>query len=401
MILVRGIGALFAAYQVLVYDTQPYPSSAYRSAGLALAGFLAAGDAGIWLMLGRARKLRQVRAIALAGLALDVAVASGFVWLFAFDQSSALWVVLFILPLEGAILFQLSGALGAWFVATLIYIGREVWGSARFDYELQWSSVSFRMGVGLLITLVAGLMARDLTQQRTQLREALTQVRRVDRLRARLVSTLAHDVRNPLTAIRGAIKTVLGQGDRIDRETTAELLSGADHHAGRLERLAADLLDLARLERGRLELSLQEVKLRQAVKTALSFTDDKGRYDVRIDPSITVRADPGRLEQIVVNLAANALRYGEPPFLAEAGLSNGEVKLALRDHGPGVLPEEADTLFEPFRSEQSRESVGLGLAIVKALSEAHGGTVSYEPNKPRGACFSVRLPVAVPGPTAP
>jgi signal transduction histidine kinase len=400
MILVRGIGALFAAYQVLVYDTQPYPSSAYRNAGLALAALLAAGDAGIWVMLRSGRTLGQVRAIALAGLALDVAVASGFVWLFAFDQSSALWVVLFILPLEGAILFQLPGALGAWFVATLTYVGREVWGSARFDYELQWSSVSFRMGVGLLITLVAGLMARDLTQQRTQLREALTQVSRVDRLRARLVSTLAHDVRNPLTAIRGAIKTVLGHGDQIDARTKAELLSGADHQAGRLERLAADLLDLARLERGRLELALQEVKLRQAVETALSFADDKGRYDVRIDPNIIVRADPGRLEQIVVNLAANALRYGEPPFLAEARLSNGEVKLALKDHGPGVRPEEAETLFEPFRSEKSRESVGLGLAIVKALSEAHGGTVSYEPNEPRGACFSVRLPIAGPGATA-
>ena len=212
MILVRGIAALFAAYQVLVYDTQPYPSVAYRNAGLALAAFLAAGDLGIWLLHGRLRTLPQARAMALAGVALDVAVASGFVWLYAFDQLSALWVVLFILPLEGAILFQLSGALGAWLVTTLIYIGREVWGSERFDYELQWSSVSFRMGVGLLITLVAGLMARDLTQQRTQLRKALTQVRRVDRLRARLVSTLAHDVRTPLTSIRGAIKTVLGRG---------------------------------------------------------------------------------------------------------------------------------------------------------------------------------------------
>jgi signal transduction histidine kinase len=396
MILVRGIGALFAAYQVLVYDTQPYPSSAYRNVGLALAGLLAAGDLGVWLGLNRAWTLRGVRAIALAGLALDVAVAAGFVWLFAFDQTSALWVVLFILPLEGAILFQLSGALGAWLVTTVIYIGREVWGSSRFDYELQWSSVTFRMGVGLLITLVAGLMARDLTQQRTRLREALAQVRRVDRLRASLVSTLAHEVRNPLTVIRGAIKTVLGLGERIDAETKVELLSGADHQAARLERLAADLLDLARLERGRLELSLREVKLREAVEAALSFADDKGRYDVRIDPSITVRADPGRLEQIVVNLAANALRYGEPPFLAEAGLTNGEVRLALRDHGPGVPPEAAAKLFEPFRSEQSRESVGLGLAIVKALSEAHGGTVSYEANLPRGACFSVRLPVAGP-----
>jgi signal transduction histidine kinase len=136
------------------------------------------------------------------------------------------------------------------------------------------------------------------------------------------------------------------------------------------------------------------------VETALFFADDQGRYEVRIDPSITVRADPGRLEQIVVNLAANALRYGKPPFLAEAGVSNGDVRLELRDHGPGVRPEETAMLFEPFRSEPSRESVGLGLAIVKALSEAHGGTVSYEPNTPRGACFSVRLPVAGPLPSA-
>lgn len=396
MILVRGVGAVFAAYQVLVYDTQPYPSPAYRNVGLALAGLLAAGNLGIWLVERRVRTLGQARAMALAGLALDIAVASGFVWLYAFDQLSALWVVLFILPLEGAILFQLPGALAAWAVTTIIYVAREVWGSGRFDYVLQWSSVTYRMGIGLLITLVAGLMARDLTTQRSQLRAALAQIRRVDRLRSRLVSTLAHDVRNPLTAIRGSLKTVLSQGERIDAQTRSELLQGADHQAGRLERLAADLLDLARLERGRLELALQEVKLREAVETALAFADDQDRYDVRIDPDITVRADPGRLEQIVVNLAANALRYGEPPFLAEAGLSNGEVRLSLRDHGPGVPPEEAELLFEPFRSEKSRESVGLGLAIVKALSEAHGGTVTYEPNTPKGACFAVRLPVAGP-----
>jgi signal transduction histidine kinase len=396
MILVRGVGAVFAAYQVMVYDTQPYPSPVYRNVGLALAGVLMAGNAGIWLVERRVDTLLQARAMAVSGLALDIAVASGFVWLYAFDQLSALWVVLFILPLEGAILFQLPGALGAWLVTTAIYVAREVWGSARFDYVLQWSSVTYRMGIGLLITLVAGLMARDLTRQRSQLRDALNQVRRVDRLRAKLVSTLAHDVRNPIAAIRGSIKTVLHQGQRIDEKTSTELLQAADHQAGRLERLAADLLDLARLERGRLELSLQEVKLREAVETALAFADDKGRYDVRIDPAITVRADPGRLEQIVVNLAANALRYGEPPFLAEAALSNGTVRLSLRDHGPGVPPEDAELLFEPFRSETSRESVGLGLAIVKALSEAHGGTVSYEPNEPKGACFAVRLPVAGP-----
>ncbi|MDQ3991575.1 MAG: ATP-binding protein [Actinomycetota bacterium] len=396
MILVRWPAAVFATVQVLFYEPIGFEPDVdlptVRMLGLVLAAVIVAGNTVIALTHRLVSALPRARVFAAATLTFDVIVASAFVWLYAFDPESALWAVLFILPLEGAIRFRLGGALAAWGAATAFYAVREVWASGQYDYPLLWNSISFRMGIGFLIALVAGLMARDLTRQRSRLQAALVEVHRVDRLRSRLVSTLAHDVRNPLTTIRGALKTLLRHPGQLTTETGAELLAAADTQAGRLERLAADLLDLARLERGRLELTLEDVRLEEAVTRAVGYADDERRVEVRIDPELVIRADPGRLEQIVVNLVSNALRYGRPPYVVEAGRPDGHVELLFRDHGPGVSEEEREVLFEPFRTEQDHGSVGFGLAIVKALVEAHGGSVTYEANEPRGACFRVSLP---------
>lgn len=316
---------------------------------------------------------------------------------YTFDQLSALWAVLFILPLEGAIRFGLAGALAAWAAATALYTVRELWGSREYDYPFLWNSVSFRMGIGFLIALVAGMMARSLLRQRAYLEDTLVEVRRTDALRSRLVATLAHDVRNPLTTIRGTLNTLARHGKRLDESTRDELVGSADHQAERLERLATDLLDLARLEAGRLDLHLEDTTVRDVVERGLSFADPDHGFEVKIQPDLTVHADAGRLEQVVVNLASNALRYGRPPLVVEADVGpDSTLELLFRDHGPGVHPAERATLFEPFRSEADRSSVGLGLAIVKALVEAHGGDVTYEPNDPRGAVFRVSLPVGGP-----
>ena len=393
MVLVRGVGAIFAFAQVLVYSAMPYPPGVEET-GLGLAAFLAVADLVIWVLSRRIRTLPQMRALSLAALALDILVASGFVFLYAFDQVSALWAVLYVLPLEGAIRFQLPGALWTWGAVTALYTVREVWGSGRYGYPLEWNSITFRMGLALLIALVAGLMARNLMQQRARLQEALAQLRRVDLLRSNLVSTLAHDVRNPLFTIRGTFRMLLAHPERLSEDTARELLRAAEHQASRLERLAIDLLDLARLETGRLELHLQRVLVREAVERALSFADQDRRFEVRIGPEVEVLADPGRFEQIVVNLAANAIQHGEPPFVVESRQENGLLSMEFRDGGPGVPVDERESLFEPFRSEQGGESVGFGLAIVKALAEAHGGGVAYVPLEPRGACFRVTLPAA-------
>lgn len=392
MILVRWAAAGFAVVQVLAYRTEPYPPG-IKEAALGVAVFLAVANVAVWIASRRTTDLRGARRLAVAALVLDVVVTSAFVWLYAFDPISALWAILYILPLEGAIRFGLTGALLTWASVTAVYAGREMYAAAVYpDDPLEPESVSFRMGIALLIALVAGLMARNLTRQRAQLTDALGELRRTDALRSRLVATLAHDVRNPLTTIRGTLKTIARHRDRIDGRTLDELIATADEQAGRLERLAADLLDLARTERGRLELHVTDVPLADAVRRALGFVDGDQRYEVRVPEDVTVRADGRRLEQVIVNLVVNALRYGEPPFKVESRPGpDGSVDLLFKDQGAGVADEERDLLFEPFRTESERGSVGLGLAIVKALTEAQGGSVAYEANTPRGACFRIRL----------
>ncbi|MGH2685451.1 MAG: hypothetical protein ACRDJP_08305, partial [Actinomycetota bacterium] len=161
MVLVRWGAVLFALIQVLAYDSRPYPSGT-RTLALALVAILAVANVIIWIMASRELDLAEARGLSLAAMTTDLVVASGFVWLYAFDPVSALWAVLFILPLEGAIRFALPGALIAWGVTAVLYVGREVWGSATYGYPLEWNSVSFRMGIGFLIALVAGMMARSL-----------------------------------------------------------------------------------------------------------------------------------------------------------------------------------------------------------------------------------------------
>jgi signal transduction histidine kinase len=392
MVIVRWFAALFALVQVLAYNNRAYPPGV-RATALGLVAFLVAANLVVSILSARSMDLRAARRLSLAALTVDVVAASGFVWAYAFDPGSALWAVLFILPLEGAIRFALRGALVAWGVIAVIYVVRELWGSSTYGYPFEWNSVSFRMGIGLLIGLVAGLMARNLLRQRSQLEAILTDLSRIDRLRSRLVTTLAHDVRGPLTTIRGSLSTLLRYGERIDPVTREQMLKDTDAQARRLERLATELLDLARLEDGRMELHVVETPVRPAIEQGLDFADASTRYEVRADADLTVQADPSRLEQIIVNLTANALRYGEPPFVVEAeGDGNGKVLLRFTDRGPGVPEDEEPTLFEPFRTERDSGSVGFGLAIVRALAEAQGGSVRYEPNRPSGACFVVTLP---------
>ena len=396
MILVRWAATAFALLQVLAYDERPYPENVPVFAlGLTATAVLAAGNAVAAVLVRRVQTPGQVRALAFSTLGLDGLVAMSIVWLWAFDPDSALWAVLFILPLEGAIKFQLPGTLVTWVGVAALYTGREFWGEATFaDFDLQWNSITFRMGIGLLIALVAGLMARNLTQQRALVEDTLGRLRRVDRLRSTLVSTLAHDVRSPLTAIRGTLTTILRHGDRLEPTMSQELLAGADRQAARLDRLASDLLDLARLERGRLKLALEDVPVRDSITQSVSYLDRGDRFGLDIEPDLVVRADPGRLEQIVVNLASNALRHGAEPFGITARRVNDHVAISVLDQGQGIPPESRDELFEPFRAEEGRGSVGLGLAIVKALAEAHGGGIDYRENEPRGACFTVTLPRA-------
>jgi signal transduction histidine kinase len=390
---VRYAAVGFAVLQTMLYVPPagiPMPDYV-RPGGLVIAALFALGTTIVWLISRRAESLEAARALALASLAMDIAIASGFVWFFSFDPESAQWAILFVLPLEGAVRFQLRGALWTWAAVTVLYIGRELFAAQRYGFEVAPESISFRMGLNLLIALVAGSMASDLVSQRAKVEDSLHQLARIDVLRRHLVSTLAHDVRGPLTTIRGAVTTLL-ERPGLSAEHRGRLLEAADRQAGRLQYLAADLLDLARLEQGRLELDIQPVRLRDAVRSASSYADSESQYELDIDPDLHVLADPHRLEQVVVNLATNALRYGRPPYRIVASRRGDRVSVAFCDQGAGVPAEKRDQLFQPFSaSDEATGSVGLGLWVCRMLLEAQAGELSYRFDPEAGSVFEFVL----------
>ena len=390
MITVRWVAVPWVLLQIVAYEI-PYPAG-YKAFAFGLLGALVVGNFGLLLAHRSDSGHARARAIALAGLALDVVLLSAFVWLFAFDYQTQVWAVLFIAPLEGAILFQLVGALSAWAVIAVSYALREVWGADRYGYPLLWNSISFRMGIAGIIALVAGFMARDLLRQRTQLTEALTKIQRIDQMRSGLVSMLGHDVRTPLTVIRGAVQTLIARSDEVAPQDRKALLESADRQARRLESLANDLLDLARLEEGRLDLGIEQVSLAESVRRSLTFVEGAQGITVDVPDELEVRADPSRFEQVIINLVTNALHHGAMPVTITARAEGAVAIVEIADRGKGVPDEEVPRLFEPFKATRKSGSIGYGLAVVSSLIEAQGGTIQYEPNPGGGALFRITLP---------
>jgi two-component system cell cycle sensor histidine kinase/response regulator CckA len=186
MVVVRWFAVAFAVVQVLAY-TGPAPAgTALR--GLTLAAVLAAYNAATSVALRAVRGRRGAVTLAVTTLAADTTLASAFVWLYAFDPTSALWALLLIVVLEGATRLQLPGALGVWVLVTVLYTAKDVWAAERYGLPLQWNSITFRMGIALLIGLIGGLMARDLDRQRRAVAASLGEVARVTEEAARATS---------------------------------------------------------------------------------------------------------------------------------------------------------------------------------------------------------------------
>ncbi len=216
LIFFRAVAAGFAILQVVVYDRLPWPPG-LRQVGFVLAAALVAGDVVAWVCHRRVRTLRSARRLGMASLGFDVVMASAFVWLFTFDEQSAVWAVLYVLPLEGALRLQLKGAMAAWAVTAVLFSAREIYGEEEYGYELLWRTVSFKMGVGFLMAVVVGLMAEDLVRQRRRLAEALDQLQRAENFRSDLIWSLASEVQSPVAVIlaEAAAKGVGGVRSRV------------------------------------------------------------------------------------------------------------------------------------------------------------------------------------------
>jgi two-component system sensor histidine kinase KdpD len=220
-----------------------------------------------------------------------------------------------------------------------------------------------------------------------------------DRMRTALLAAVSHDLRTPLASAKAAVASLRSPDVRFDDHDRDELLATADESLDRLSRLVTNLLDMSRLQAGAIGVVPIDVGAEEVVPKALDDLGPAGRSVTTLIPDDLpyVRADPGLLERIVVNLVANALRYspdGQPPTVTASALRD-TIELRVIDHGPGIPPDRWGDVFLPFQRLGDRDNhtgVGLGLALSRGLTEAMGGTLTPEETPGGGLTMILALP---------
>jgi PAS domain S-box-containing protein len=228
---------------------------------------------------------------------------------------------------------------------------------------------------------------------------------RLERSRADLVSTVAHELRSPLTSVKGFTATLLAKWPRFTDDQKRVMLETVNADADRVTRLITELLDVSRIEAGRIELHRELVSIPARARKIISGrvaagdADDRYRIDVA-DGLPETWLDADKVDQILANLIENAVRHGagtvttvvEPAVVAGAP----GVAVSVRDQGPGIAPEVAPRVFARFWRAKRRGGAGLGLFIVKGLVEAHGGEITVQQAPGGGAEFRFTMPAGTP-----
>ena len=231
------------------------------------------------------------------------------------------------------------------------------------------------------------------------------QLAETNRRKDDFMAMLGHELRNPLGAIVTATSLARQrlQGDEI-ASTAIDMITRQSRH---LQRLADDLLDIARIESGKLQLDRTPIDARAvvidavaALRSQIEARHHSLRLDLGDDP-VVIEGDATRLVQVVSNLVGNAAKYtpANGKISVSVAKDGGQVVVTVRDNGDGIPHDRALQIFEPFSQlarakRTSTGGLGLGLALVKSLTEMHGGTVSVTSDGAnRGSCFSIRIPI--------
>ena len=235
----------------------------------------------------------------------------------------------------------------------------------------------------------------------------ITSLYEVDRLKNEFVSIVSHELRTPLTSIKGALQLLLDEASGADPDH-AMLMQVALSNTDRLVRIINDILDISKIEAGKLELNARPHTVAEVVKLSLQNVEQIARGSlITLSSSIeggvpAVHVDLDRTIQVVVNLLSNALKFAPPRSdvtLSARRHGDDFVAFDVTDHGRGIPPEKIGLLFQKFQqldgaSTRKARGTGLGLAIVKALVEMQGGRVTVDSVVGRGSTFTVTVPVA-------
>ena len=227
---------------------------------------------------------------------------------------------------------------------------------------------------------------------------------------ASLIATVAHELRSPLTSVKQFTSALLRRWERFTDEQKRLMLTTVEADADRVTRLIGELLDVSRVDTGRLHVHRVPVDvvaaIRRHVERLVTTGYDDDRFEVVSGPLPELWADPDRLDQVLANLVENAVRHGAgtvrldvravPPAPGGAEPAAGWVALTVDDEGEGVSEENRPYVFSKFWRGGQRSGTGLGLYVVRGLVEAHGGRVAVDRSPAGGARFRVLLPAGEP-----
>jgi signal transduction histidine kinase len=584
---VRWFGVALGLYLVTQTNTGFPPHASHRVLALAysIMAVLALGNVAITIGTRRIQTVEGFRRLGLAAFAFDALVIFASAWVYSYDPRGSTWVIIYILPLEGALRYQLGGALAVVVFTWINEIAREAYLAARFDHpepllfipkwSFQVSNIAFRVGLQAIIAAVAGFMARSLARQRdkaaaqasraeevarretaarrelaafntavltgvaaqdldrsiqlmagaigrdlgyesltimlregdelvvkgmygmpfyeapiplghgvtgtvavtgrplivpnvrdftgyieadpemrsemaapmkigdeivgvvdvesrtpdafdegsldvlirladqialvahsnrlfSQQRETMSRLQELDQMKSDFIAITSHELRTPITAIRGFVKTLLRNRERLNPDQIASFMTIIDRQSERLARLVEDLLFVSRIEAGTIRVQLEEVNFAAFLKDVVDALTPQGRSRVWLEVDRNgqrVVIDPHRTEQILRNLIENALKFSPPDsqvFLS-GKVEEETIHLSVADQGVGIVKEEIPQIFERFHQAghvmtREAEGAGLGLYITKRLVEAMGGDISVQSIPGEGTTFRVTLP---------
>jgi signal transduction histidine kinase len=291
-------------------------------------------------------------------------------------------------------------------------------GRSWWDSTDPWDGLAIRSGHRERLLIIPGLKevlvtakyvrpgrGMPVSQVVMALRDAEAR-RRAEANNSALISTVAHELRSPLTSVKGFSSTLLRRWDRFTDDQKRLMLQTIEADADRVTRLITELLDISRIDAGRLQVRKQPVDVRGAINrhierfVASGYERERFALNGHEEQLPEVWADPDRLDQILANLMENALRHGEGTVslsVSTTGQENDEaVAVTISDEGEGIPPENYPMIFTRFWHRSRRGGTGLGLYVVRGLVEAHAGKVSVGRAAGGGAEFRFTLPAGTP-----
>ena len=237
--------------------------------------------------------------------------------------------------------------------------------------------------------------------------EDVTERIHAERLKDEFVSTVSHELRTPLTSIRGALSLIDSGMLATNQTQSANLIEIAQRNCDRLVFLINDLLDIQKLEAGKLNFYMEDIDLDRFIQNSIennrTFAEQFGvkLQFAKRDPKLRVRVDPDRMEQVMANLLSNAAKFspgGSTVEVTTCQIGN-HARISVRDHGPGIPGEFRDRIFQKFAQADAsdtrqRGGTGLGLSLAKGIVERMGGKIDFITKEHDGSTFFIDIPLA-------